>query len=123
MRRFSRELNLPFTLHHLTWNDDEGTTAGMRIVNRCTLRPALKADTFPRASAELYMPYTDLDLPAGAQNRMCRKKLIRYVAFPPTNELLRVTWFGNYQPVTLSEVEALQPETRNPKPETRNFKH
>lgn len=93
MRRFSREFRTSFELHHLTWDEDLQEAHGMRIVKRCQLRQSMRSDTFPRASAELFQAYIDLDLPQGNQNRMCRKKLIRYVAFPPSNELLKVCWF------------------------------
>lgn len=93
MRRMSREFRQPFIVHHQTWDEAKQESAGMRVVSRCLLRPSMKSDTFPRASAELYLAYTDMDLPKGNQDRMCRKKLIRYVAFAPHYELLRVCWF------------------------------
>ncbi|HET6558069.1 MAG TPA: hypothetical protein VFG54_12190 [Prolixibacteraceae bacterium] len=93
MRRMSREMRTPFIMHHVTWNEERQETDGMRVVNRCMLRASMRSDIFPRASAELYLAYTDMDLPKGNQNRMCRKKLIRYVAFAPSFEILKVNWF------------------------------
>ena len=93
MRRMSRELRQPFILHHQTFDATRRQSDGMRTVNRCLLRVSLKTDTFPRAQAELYLPYIDLDAPKGNQNRMCRKKLLRYVAFAPHFELLKIDWF------------------------------
>lgn len=93
MRRMSREFREPFILHHLTWNEERRESDGIRIVKRCTLRTSMRSDLFPRASAELFQAYTDMDLPKRNQNRMCRKKLIRYVAFAPHFELLKVSWF------------------------------
>jgi len=94
MRRMSREFREPFILHHLTWNEERRESDGMRIVKRCTLRTSMRSDLFPRASAELFQAYTDMDLPQGNQSRMCRKKLIRYVAFAPHFELMKVSWFN-----------------------------
>lgn len=94
MRRLSREFKTPFILHHQTFNQKTGTSEGMRVVKRCLLRVSLPSDQYDRGTADLYLPYTDLDLPASNQNRMCRKRLIRYVAFPPHFDLLKVNWFG-----------------------------
>lgn len=93
MRRMSREFRTPFIMHHKPWNDEIRKTGEMRVVKRCLLRASLRKETFPRAQSELYLAYTDMDLPQGNQNRMCRKKLIRYVAFAPGFEMLKVNWF------------------------------
>jgi len=93
MRRMSREFRTPFIMHHKPWSDDRRETGPVREVKRCLLRASMKKETFPRAQAELYLAYSDLDLPQRNQNRMCRKKLIRYVAFAPAFEMLKVNWF------------------------------
>lgn len=65
----------------------------MREVKQCLLRPSLPSDIFDRGTADLYLPYTDLDLPKSNQNRMCRKKFVLFVAFPPHMELLKINWY------------------------------
>ena len=64
----------------------------MRYVKNARLRAALPGEKFA-VSADLYLPYIDLGLPENHQNRVCRKKLIRYVAFPPTFDKQKVNWF------------------------------
>ena len=103
MRRLSRDMNQSFVLHHQTFDEKTGISNGMRVVKQCKLRVSLPGDTFHKGTEDLYLPYIDLDAPRNNQNRMCRKKLIRYVAFPPHFELLKVDWFN--QAVTLSGVE------------------
>lgn len=94
MRRISRELHMPFELHHLTYDEKKDVSNGMRLVKRCMLRVSLPGDTFSKGTEDLYLPYVDMDLPKNDQNRMCRKHLIRYAAFPPHFELLKVNWFN-----------------------------
>ncbi len=81
-----------FELHHLTWNRRTEQSDGMRIVKRCRVRPSLPQEKFD-VCAELYLPYADLSLPENERNRVCRKRLIRKVAFPPKYKLLIVKWF------------------------------
>lgn len=94
MRRLSKQLHQPFQLHHQTFDEKKGISDGMRVVKHCLLRQSLPGDIFSKGTEDLYLPYVDLDLPKSNQNRMCRKKLIRYVAFPPRFELLKVNWFN-----------------------------
>jgi hypothetical protein len=94
MRRLSREFREPFVLHHQTFDELTGLSKGMRIVKKCLLRVSLPSDIFNRGTAELYLPYIDLDLPKSNQKRMCRKKLITHVAFPPAMVLLKVDWYN-----------------------------
>lgn len=91
----SKEMRQPFTMHHQTYDENTGQSIGMRVVKKCMLRVSLPGDLFKKGTSDLYLPYVDLDLPKSNQNRMCRKRLIRYVAFPPHNELLKVNWFKN----------------------------
>lgn len=93
MRRISKEMHQPFALHHQTFDDKTGVSNGMRVVKKCMLRQSLPGDIFQKGTSDLYLPYLDMDLPKSNQHRMCRKHLIRYVAFPPHNELLKVDWF------------------------------
>lgn len=76
---------------HVTWNRKKNETNGLRHVTRARLRPALPDEKF-YPHADLYLPYIDLDV---NEPRMCFKKLIRTVAFPPQYEVLRVKWFDN----------------------------
>lgn len=89
MRELRNNENLYFIMHHLTYNSVLKTTNGLRIVERCRLRPSLPNEIF-KVESDLLLPYTDLiQKKAG----MCYKKLIRIVAFPPEYELLIVDWF------------------------------
>jgi hypothetical protein len=92
MRALRHSSDFFFTLHHLTWNERRGETDGIRVIRRCRLRPALPDDSM-LPHPDLFLPYTDLDASKANQNRMCRKRLVRYVAFPPDFELLKVDWF------------------------------
>jgi hypothetical protein len=79
-------------LHHLTYNRKTNSTDGMRVVRRAQLRPGLPSDKFD-VSSELYLTYKDLDAEVNNQNRMCRRRLIRAIAFPPDYILKKVKWF------------------------------
>jgi hypothetical protein len=81
-----------FILHHITWQEKRQETDGTRVVRRCRLRKSLPSEKF-QPDADLFLPYTDLSLPKNDQNRMCRKRCIRYVAFPPEYQLIKVDWF------------------------------
>ena len=94
MREMRNDESSWVELHHLTWNRRTEKSDGMRIVKRCRLRPSLPQEKFD-VTADLYLPYADLALPENEQNRVCRKRLIRYVAFPPKYNLLTVKWFDN----------------------------
>lgn len=78
-----------FTLLHLTCNLTTNKTRGMVKVDKCRVRPALREDTF-QLDGDLYFPYEDLDTD---EPKMCFKKLMRYIAFPPDYELLKINWF------------------------------
>jgi hypothetical protein len=79
-----------FTLIHLTChlktNDDCKTSKH----ERCRIRPSLKEDTF-QLDGDMYFTYEDMDT---GDPRMCFKRLMRYIAFPPRYELLKIDWFN-----------------------------
>ena len=81
-----------FVMHHLTWNEKRQQTDGMRIVRHCRLRRSLPDEKF-LPDSDMFLPYTDLDISKSNQNRMCRKRCIRYAAFPPEYKILKVDWF------------------------------
>jgi hypothetical protein len=90
MRKMRHDADSWFTMQHLTWNDAQQQTKGMRTVARCRLRPALPDEAMRRPS-DMYLPYTDLDL---NENRMAYRHLIRTVAFPPEFETLHINWLA-----------------------------
>lgn len=89
MRQIRHTADAYFTMHHLTWNETKQEAKGLRVVERCKLRPALPNEKFA-LPGDLYLPYMDLDL---EEPRTCFKKLIRFVAFPPLYKLQKVNWF------------------------------
>lgn len=80
-----------FTLLHLTCNLKTGHCGDLVKVERCRVRPSLREDTF-QTDGDLYFTYEDLDT---ADPKMCFKKLMRYIAFPPHYELLKIDWFND----------------------------
>lgn len=93
MRAMRHDETSYFIMHHQTWNEKEQQTDGIRVVKKCRLRVSLPNENFG-ADPDLYLPYLDLTQ-RGNQNRMCRKRCIRYVAFPPEYKLMKVDWFNN----------------------------
>jgi len=89
MRQLRNEPGSYFKLIHLTYNATKDQCNGMRIVPNARLRKALPDEVF-QLDSDLYLPYTDLDL---KEPRMCFKKLIRFVAFPPDFKLMKVNHF------------------------------
>jgi hypothetical protein len=92
MRQLGGDESSHFELHHLTLDLNRDKSDGMHSVMRARLRPSLPEDLF-KTDSDLYLPYTDLDT---NEPRMCFKRLIRLVAFPPDFELLKVDWFLNF---------------------------
>lgn len=90
MRELRHKKNAHFELQHITFNQKRNETEGIRHVQHCRLRPALPDEKF-YPNADLYLTYIDLDI---KEPRMCFKKLIRFVAFPPDFKLLKVKWFN-----------------------------
>ena len=89
MRLVSKVKGAHFILIHLTCNRETGEGGETRKVERCRLRPSLP-DGVTTIDPDHYLTYIDCDLD---EPRTCFKKLIRYVAFPPKYELLKVNWF------------------------------
>lgn len=79
-------------MYHLTYNSTTGESKGLRVVDKCRLRPALPNEKFSRLS-DIYLTYADLDFHPTKAARICFKKLIRTVALPPKFELLKVKWY------------------------------
>lgn len=79
-----------FIMHHLTYDSTRDTTRGIRVVEKCQLRPALPAEFSDKIESDMLLPYFDI---TKNKNGMCYKKLIRRVAFPPNYELLKVDWY------------------------------
>jgi len=80
-----------FTLIHLSCNfktDKSGETVKHE---RCRVRPAIKTDTF-HIDGDLYFTYEDMDT---GEPKMCFKKLMRYIGFPPDYELLKIDWYND----------------------------
>lgn len=93
MREIRHDPKQYFTMHHLTFNSRNGKSNGMRIVERCRLRPALPKEYGQRHS-DLYLPYYDIK---EEKNGLCFRKLIRFVSFSPDFELLKINWFTAYE--------------------------
>jgi hypothetical protein len=91
MRQLRHDEHSYFEMHHLTYDINREKTDGMHAVLHARLRPSLPDDLF-KTDSDLYLPYTDLDT---GEPRMCFKRLIRLVAFPPDFELMKVDWFIN----------------------------
>lgn len=72
----------------ITLDTRTGLSAGLRKVEAAKLRAAFKEETF-QLGGDNYLAYTDMD---NDEPRMCFKKLIREVAFPPNYEWLKVNW-------------------------------
>jgi hypothetical protein len=79
-----------FTLLHLTCNFKANEYGALRKFEHCRVRPGLKEDTF-RMDGDMYFPFEDLD---SGENKMCFKRLMRFIAFPPDYELLKIDWFN-----------------------------
>ena len=78
-----------FSLIHLTCNLKTKEAGALSKTEKCRCRPALRSDTF-QEDGDIYFPYEDLDT---GQPKMCFKKLIRYIAFPPNFEPLKINWY------------------------------
>ena len=80
-----------FTLLHLTCNTKTGECGQLSKHERCKVRPALREDTFQK-DGDMYFTYEDMDT---GEPRMCFKRLMRYIGFPPDYELLKIDWFND----------------------------
>lgn len=89
MRRLKGSDEASFEMFHHTFDRGSQTTDGVRHVKRAKLRPALpKEHLYP--NQDIYLPYIDLDI---KKPRMCFKRLINIVAFPPDYQQMEVKWF------------------------------
>ena len=79
-----------FTLIHLTCNLKTKKCGEVSKTERARVRPALKEDTF-QLDGDLYFTYEDMDT---GEPKMCFRKLMRYIGFPPDYELLKIDWFN-----------------------------
>ena len=80
--------NACFTLYHLTCNWAKKSTNGMSKTERCRVRKALAEDTFT-LDGDMYFTYEDTET---GQAKQCFKCLMRYIAFPPDYELLKIKY-------------------------------
>ena len=79
-----------FTLIHLTCNLKTKKCGEVSKTERARVRPALKEDTF-QLDGDMYFTYEDMDT---GEPKMCFKRLMRYIGFPPDYELLKIDWFN-----------------------------
>jgi hypothetical protein len=78
-----------FTLIHISCNLDSRQCGEIIKHDRCRLRNPVGENTFGIDGFH-YLPYEDTGT---GEPKMAFKKLVRYVAFPPYYELLKVNWF------------------------------
>ena len=79
-----------FTLLHLTCNMKNGACGELRKHERCRVRPAIREDTF-RMDGDMYFTFEDVET---GEQKMCFKRLMRHIAFPPDYELLKIDWIN-----------------------------
>jgi hypothetical protein len=80
-----------FVLLHLSCNLKTKACGETVKHERCRVRPALKEDTF-QLDGELYFTYEDVD---SGEPRMCFRRLMRFIGFPPDYELLKIDWYDD----------------------------
>ena len=78
-----------FTLIHLTCNFKTGRFGETVKHERCRVRPSIKEDTF-EMDGDMYFPYEETDT---GEPRMCFKRLMRFIGFPPNYELIKIKWY------------------------------
>lgn len=81
-----------FKLMHYTYQRN-GKCGTLRKVEQCRLRKHLRKEHI-RYNPDMYLLYTDLEID---KPRMCFKRLIYRVAFPPDYEWLKVDWYLKYR--------------------------
>jgi hypothetical protein len=91
MRNLKLVNGATFMLIHISCDLSKNVCGEVIKHEHCRLRAALKDYTFS-VHGDHYLPYEDTD---SGEQKMCFKKLIRFVAFPPENKLLKVTWFND----------------------------
>jgi len=90
MRR-NTAINKPFKIKHLTYNRNDNTVEGVRVVENCVLRRAMK-ENYTDIDSDHYLPYIDRDLD---EERQCFKVLIRGIAYAPHFQWYNVQYFNN----------------------------
>lgn len=92
--RQMRNTGKTFRMEFIPYDKRRGSTGVVKVCANAELRHALPSEKYG-AAAELYLPYTDKDKEALGMdcNKVCRKRLIRRVAFPPQYEILNVIRF------------------------------
>jgi hypothetical protein len=78
-----------FVLIHVSCNLKTGECGQVVKHERCRVRAALREETF-RMDGDMYFTYEDMDT---GEPKMCFKRLMRYIGFPPDYGLLRIEWF------------------------------
>jgi len=76
-----------FTLIHLTCNLKTRKCGETVKHEQCRVRKALNEDTF-QLDGDLYFTYE-----SDGEPRMCFRRLMRYVGFPPDYKLLKINWY------------------------------
>jgi hypothetical protein len=79
-----------FTLIHLTCNLKTKKCGEVSKTEHYRIRRVLNEDTF-QLDGDLYFTYEDVDT---GEPKMCFKHLMRYIAFPPDYQLLKIDWFN-----------------------------
>jgi len=93
IRRARNLKNVPdayFTLLFLSCNFKKEQFGEMRKYERCRFRPGIKSDKM-QMDPDMYFAFEDLET---EQPKMCFKKLMRYIAFPPDYTLKKIDWFN-----------------------------
>jgi hypothetical protein len=80
-----------FTLIHLTCDMKKKKYGETSKTERCRIRRALNEDTF-QLDGDLYFTYEDADT---GEPRMCFKRLMRYIGFPPDYQLQKINWYDD----------------------------
>ncbi|MDA3912282.1 MAG: hypothetical protein PF448_13090 [Bacteroidales bacterium] len=76
-----------FEMHFFGLNRTRGESGGLKKYFKCRLRPALPKEFSEIILSDTLLPFKDVD---NDENKHCYKRLIRFVAFPPEYELLKI---------------------------------
>lgn len=91
MRMITKLKDGSFEMTHFTANHKTAEAGELRKVTGCRVRASMPKGVTVN-NPDHYLCYTDGQ---SKEPRMCFKKLIRYVAFPPYYETLKVEWFND----------------------------
>jgi hypothetical protein len=80
----------PFLLIHIGCNMQSKQCGEVIRHERCRVRASLREDTFT-LNSDLYFLYEDMDT---GEPKMCFRRPIRYIGFPPKFDLLKVDRYG-----------------------------